>query len=178
MTKTNSGSGQKFKCTARECSKIFESINDWRLHVNDYSFVKGYVCLYEDCGEFIPSCANEWRTPHYHFYLRHHIEPPRIQEVTKLYISRSYSSIGEGRTWCSACWEPLELRTSADVLDHFELHIGHGIALEIPGQTKYPHLFGQASGEQITTIARPENEGKDDDIDLISRGVTVEMPPS
>jgi hypothetical protein len=58
------------------------------------------------------------------------------------------------------------------------ISIGHGITSEIPGQTKYPNLLGQASGERITTSARPGSEGRDGGIDLSSRGVTVWMSPA
>ncbi|KAF9885147.1 hypothetical protein FE257_000673 [Aspergillus nanangensis] len=178
MSETNRSPGQRFRCTSRECSQESESINDWRLHVNEYSFVKGHVCVYKRCGEFIPSCANESRAHQYHLYLNHDIKPPRTDDAANIYINKNYSSVGEGMTWCYVCEKLLELHTSVDVLNHFELHIRLGSTLEIPGQTKYPHLFRQVSGERVVRSTGSGTETKDGGIDLSSRGVTVWMSPA
>ncbi|RDH26612.1 hypothetical protein BDQ94DRAFT_164326 [Aspergillus welwitschiae] len=161
---------QKYLCTAKECTKKFASIGDWRIHVEDYSFDAGRICLYDSCGLFIPASSNESLAHGSHLYLKHHVEPCRTEELRKAFIDKNFCSAPEGRMWCSLCRKLLELDNRAEVLDHFQGHIRDGSQFKIPGQTKYPDT-NRARQAEVEPSARSANEGKDDVVDLTGRGI-------
>ncbi|GKZ96831.1 hypothetical protein AnigIFM59636_011349 [Aspergillus niger] len=168
---------QKYLCTAKECTKEFASIGDWRIHVEEYFFDAGSICLYDSCGEFIPANSNESLAHRSHLYLKHHVEPCRTEELRKAFIDKNFCSAAEGRMWCSLCRELLELDNRAEVLDHFQGHIRDESQFKIPGQTRYPDT-NRARQAEVEPSARSANEGKDDVVDLTGRGILVWIPPA
>ncbi|KAL5366505.1 hypothetical protein BJX96DRAFT_182645 [Aspergillus floccosus] len=169
MTEIRNPLEQKYMCTAEECAKEFTSIDDWRTHVEDYSFEKGHICLYDDCGELISTRSNESLAHRSHLYIKHRVEPRYTEELAKSFIAKNFYSVGEGRIWCSQCRELLRLNNRAEVLDHFQRHIRGGSKIKIPGQTKYPAIT-RARKEEVGTPARSADEGADCVIDLSRRG--------
>ncbi|KAI3050160.1 hypothetical protein CBS147353_11646 [Aspergillus niger] len=168
---------QKYMCTAKECMKEFTSIDDWRIHVEEYSFHAGRICLYDNCGEFLSASSNESLAHRSHLYLKHHVEPCRTEELRKAFIDKNFCSAAEGRMWCSLCRELLELDNRAEVLDHFQGHIWDGSQFKIPGQTKYPDTK-RARKEVVERSAESANEGDYYVIDLARRGTIVWIPPA
>ncbi|KAL4893414.1 hypothetical protein BDV59DRAFT_207857 [Aspergillus ambiguus] len=166
----------KYMCTAEECTKQFTSIDDWRIHVEAYSFEPGHICLYDGCGEFVPTSSNESLAHRSHLYLRHNVEPYRTEGLRKAFIDKNFCSVAEGRMWCSLCLELLELDNRAKVVDHFQQHVRDGFQFKIPGQTKYPDT-NRASKAKVGTSKRSANEGEDDVIDLSRRGTVAWIGP-
>ncbi|KAI3045689.1 hypothetical protein CBS147353_11797 [Aspergillus niger] len=148
---------QKYMCTAKECTKEFTCIDDWRIHVEDYFFDAGRICLYDSCGEFFPASSNESLAHRSQLYLKHHVEPCRTEELRKAFIDKNLCSVAEGRMWCSLCREMLELDNRAGVLDHFQGHIWDGSQFKIPGQTKYSDT-NRARQAEVEPSARSANE--------------------
>ncbi|BCR99978.1 uncharacterized protein AKAW2_50320S [Aspergillus luchuensis] len=160
---------QTFMCTAKECTKIFTSIDDWRMHVGEYSFEKGHICLYDDCGELIPTAPDELRAHQCHLYLDHKVNYNDTEELAESFIEKNFYSVEEGRIWCSACRRMLELDNREEALQHFERHVSDRSQIEIPGQTKYPKT-DQMRKEMPGASARLANEGEGNVVDLSQRG--------
>ncbi|KAL4888230.1 hypothetical protein BDV59DRAFT_211425 [Aspergillus ambiguus] len=180
MPETNRDEGQRYTCTASECPKVFQSIDEWRLHVNRYRFEKGHICLYKNCQKFIPIRPNISLSHRSHLYLSHDVEPQWTEKKKRDSIDRNFCFGEEGKIWCSACQRCLELGNRANVLDHFERHILHGCTLKIPGQTNYPETSSQfsdvLSGQSASSTNDGNDEGKIGAIDLSSRGTTYPTP--
>ncbi|KAI2867530.1 hypothetical protein CBS63078_11180 [Aspergillus niger] len=162
---------QKYMCTAKECTKKFTSIDDWRIHVGGYSFETGHICLYDGCGELISTRSNESLAHRSHLYIKHRVEHCNLEELAKAFIATNFHSVEEGRIWCNTCRRILELNNRAEALHHFEQHIQHGFELKILGQTKYPVV-------EVGTSARSTTECEDDVIDLTRRGTMVWIAPA
>lgn len=171
---------QKFICTAKECEREFTSIDDWRIHVENYSFDAGHICLYDSCGEFISANSNKpltLQSHRSHLYLKHHVEQCRTEELRKAFIDQNLCCVAEGRMWCSRRHGLLELGDRAVVYDHFQEHNRNGSQFKVPGQTKYSDT-NRARKEVVERSAESANEGDYYVIDLARRGTIVWIPPA
>ncbi|KAB8213560.1 hypothetical protein BDV33DRAFT_184524 [Aspergillus novoparasiticus] len=161
-----------YRCTAKLCEGEFETINEWRHHVNGYCFQEGHICLYNNCTEFIPASSNESLTHRSHLYLRHNIEPASTEKMKDEYIKKNYCSVERGQIWCSECREVLKLDNRGHAFEHIEGHVLCGITIKVPGQTT---LLPEISG---TMDERAPRLVEDDGLDLSQRGVIVWVSPA
>ncbi|GLA55874.1 hypothetical protein AnigIFM63604_003093 [Aspergillus niger] len=168
---------QMYRCTAKECTKTFTSIDDWRSHVGEYSFENGHICLYDDCGELILSRSNEWLAHRSHLYMKHNVKHWETDELAKSFIDNNFHSVEEGRIWCHTCRSMLGLNNRAEALHHFERHVRDGSQVEIPGQTKYANT-NRVRKVEAGTAERPADEGESGVIDLSRRGTVAWIDPA
>ncbi|GES60300.1 hypothetical protein AKAW_10481 [Aspergillus terreus] len=129
---------QRYACTAKEYAKDFTSIDDWRKHVEGYSFEKGLICLHNDCGELIRPSSNKSRDYANHLYLKHNVEYSEAEKEAESSIGECDYSVEDGMVWCPACRRMWKLGNCEKAVDHIERHVCDGLQIKIPGQTKYP----------------------------------------
>lgn len=176
MTDMRKPQEQTYMCTAKECTKTFTSIDDWRIHVGGYSFEKGHICLYNDCAELILTRPNESLAHRSHLYMKHNVQHCETEELAKSFIDKNLYSVDEGRIWCPTCRSMLGLNNREEALHHFESHVRDGSQLEIPGQTKYPDTNRMTKAEAGASASSNEDEGNV--IDLSQRGTVAWIDPT